>query len=99
MSQTVDAFAASSKPGKQRTDASNELKSALEGILTAVNSELKTLANDNDEDEEEEEEADVVTQKKDAKQDSSVQKESENKEPDVSGGRLAVCPEFLFCIV
>lgn len=79
------------------TDASNELKSALEGILTAVNSELKTLTNNNDEDEddeeEEEEEVDVVTQKKDAKQDSSIQKESENKEPDVSGGRLAVCPE------
>lgn len=76
------------------TDASSELKSALEGILTAVNSELKSLANDNDEDdddnEEEEEDEDVVTQKKDAKQDSSVQEESENKESDISGQRLAI---------
>ena len=81
-------------PGKQKTDASSELKSALEGILTAVNSELKTLANDDDEDEddkeEEEEEEDVVTQKKDTKQGSSVEEESENKEPDVAGGRLAI---------
>ena len=47
-------------PGKQKTDASSELKSALEGILTAVNSELKTLANDDDEDEDDKEEEEEV---------------------------------------